>query len=270
MSTYIIGDVQGSFAELQALLNIINYDVRYDRLAFVGDLVNRGPDSLNTLRFIKSLKDSIVVLGNHDLHLLALASGEVGHNGQHTLSAVLNAPDKNELITWLRHQSLFYCDFDLNFVLVHAGLPPQWTVMQALDYAAEIEIQLRGDQYAFFLKSMYGEHPEEWSANLQGEARWRYIINAFTRLRFCSREGKLDLKNKTNYSKDPQLAPWFNWYRQPETVYFGHWAALDGYSAIPRCIALDTGCAWGGGLTAFRLEDRRRFYMPAIHPPYSE
>lgn len=266
MSTYIIGDVQGCFAELQALLNIINFDVQYDRLCFVGDLVNRGPDSLSTLRFIQSIKNSIVVLGNHDFHLLALASGEVKYEGNHTLKAVLTAPDREPLMAWLRQQPLLYYDEELDYVLVHAGIPPQWSLMQALDYAAEVELQLRANDYATFLKAMYGDYPEEWSDSLQGHARWRYIINAFTRLRFCDANGHLDLKNKTNHNCNAKLRPWYHWYQQPQTLFFGHWAALEGHCPAIRCEALDTGCAWGGGLTAFRLEDKRRFYMPAIQP----
>lgn len=265
MATYIIGDVQGCYAELQALLNIINYNPAKDRLGFTGDLVNRGPDSLNTLRFIKSLNDPIVVLGNHDFHLLALASNRVTFNGEHTLHQVLEAPDCKSIIDWLRQQPLIYCDTELNFCVVHAGVPPQWSLTSAIDYAAEVEVQLQNENYESFLAELYGDQPTEWSENLVGMPRFRYIVNAFTRMRYCDPAGKLDLQTTSARSAPPGMHPWYHWYQEaPTRILFGHWAALEGRCEQPHCKAVDTGCAWGGGLTAYRVEDDRRFYMPSM------
>ena len=264
MSTYIIGDVQGCFSELQALLNIINFDPAKDRLGFTGDLINRGPDSLNTLRFIQSLNDPIVVLGNHDFHFLALAGGQMIYEGNHTLQPLLNAPDCLILADWLRQQPLIYYDASLEFCVVHAGIPPQWSLISALDYAAEVEVQLQSDDFSSFVKTLYGDEPIEWTENLSGMSRLRYIVNALTRMRYCDYKGKLDLVNKNNYNHKPGLHPWFYWYELSPQIIFGHWAALGGRCFKPKCVAIDTGCAWGGGLTAYRVEDGRRFYMPAF------
>jgi len=262
MSTYIIGDVQGCFEQLQQLLEHIQYDPKQDRLGFAGDLVNRGPQSLETLRFIKNLNDPIVVLGNHDLYLIALAYNIKDDTASEHLEPILTAPDKHELIDWLCQQKLAHYDAAENYLLVHAGIPPIWTLQQTRQYAEEIQSTLRGDQRIAYLKSMYGNQPDEWNENLSGWDRLRYITNALTRIRFCDAQGKLDLTTKTAQSPDPKrFKPWFEWI-QPETdILFGHWASLEGRCDLPRFYALDTGCVWGGALTTIRLEDRKMFTL---------
>lgn len=265
MATYIIGDVQGCYTELQQLLTLVNFNPIQDRLGFVGDLVNRGPDSLLVLRFIKSLPRAMVVLGNHDLHLLAIGYQAVAYSGKHTLDAVLNATDKIELLDWLRNQPFLHFIAEFDAILVHAGIPPQWTLPQALREAEQVAGQLRGPHYLDFLQHMYGHQPMKWQADLIGWDRSRYVVNAFTRMRFCTQDGELDLANKTVHSSNPErFRPWFDWYQLPERVLFGHWAALEGHCSHPNCEALDTGCAWGHALTAYRLEDQRRFSVSSI------
>ncbi len=265
MSTYIIGDVQGCYVELQQLLTLIGFNPQQDRLGFIGDLVNRGPDSLLVLRFVKKLANAWVVLGNHDLHLLALGYKVVSYRGSHTLDQVLNAPDKNELLEWLRHLPLMRYDAQFDAILVHAGVPPQWTLAEAQLCANQVAEQLSGSNFLECLRHLYGMQPLKWQNNLSGWDRIRYIVNAFTRMRFCTQEGTLDLTNKTIRSVDPiHLRPWFEWYHRSHRVLFGHWAALEGKTSNPLCEALDTGCVWGRSLTAYRLEDHRRFSVAAL------
>jgi bis(5'-nucleosyl)-tetraphosphatase (symmetrical) len=199
MAVYAIGDVQGCFDELQALLDRLAFNAVHDRLWFTGDLVNRGPMSLETLRFIKGLGDAALsVLGNHDLHLLAAAYGHTLKNDDHTLDAVLDAPDRDELIDWLRHRPLLHHDADLDFTLVHAGLPPQWDLALAQRCANEVETMLRSDGIADLLTNMYGNNPKQWTDELEGYNRLRFIINCFTRMRYCDPAGRLDLKSIVN------------------------------------------------------------------------
>lgn len=269
MSTYIIGDVQGCYAELIALLDVIGFDKQRDRLGFVGDLVNRGPSSLETLRFIKGLPEPIVVLGNHDLHLLALGYGVVSYKGRHTLNEVLEAPDKMELLEWLRHRPLLHYEASFDAIIVHAGIPPQWRLVQALEHAEELAGQLRSADFKTCLRQleMRDDPFPAWRDDLSGWPRSRYIMNAFMHMRFCTLDGQLDIKNKTAQSTDPQKwRPWFEWYALPHRVLYGHWAALEGRSSHPHCEALDTGCVYGRELTAYRLEDNRRFSVPALKP----
>ena len=263
MATYAIGDVQGCFDALQALLLKIHFDPTQDVLWFCGDLVNRGPDSLQTLRFVKSLEKKIVVLGNHDLHLLAVAYGTQPQNAGDTIDDILQAPDGEELLTWLRQQPLFYQDEGLNFNLVHAGIPPQWTLSQTLCYAQEVQSVLASNQFTAFIKHMYGNEPLQWSSELQGWDRLRYITNALTRLRFCTPQGQLDLVTKEGIDKQlPGYLPWFaiqeRCHRQ-DNIVFGHWASLLAQVTTPHVFALDAGCVWGGSLLALRLEDQRRY-----------
>ena len=197
MATYIIGDVQGCFDELQLLLKHIKFDPQQDQLGFVGDLVSRGPKSLETLRFIKSLDNPLVVLGNHDLHLLALGHGVIHRNNTHSLAAINTAPDREELLHWLAQQAIMMTNHEEHFVLVHAGIPPQWDVATAQSYADELSAILKSDQCIEFLDHMYGDQPDTWSDALTGWDRLRYITNAFTRMRFCSASGRLVLNNKT-------------------------------------------------------------------------
>lgn len=265
MATYIIGDVQGCYGSLQALLNHIEFNPQKDRLGFVGDLVNRGPQSVNVLRFVKNLNDPLVVLGNHDLYALILGYGLLPEDAyDHTLDDLLQAPDKTELLDWLRQQPLVRL-FD-NALMVHAGIPPQWTTSQSLRYADEVHQTLRSPNYADFLRTIFGNEPTAWDERLTGQNRLRYIVNAFLRMRLCDEHGKLDLE-KSGHPDDYDLAhtalkPWFEWRRDntdDPDILFGHWAALGGNDDVPHCKALDTGCVWGNCLTALRLEDQQRF-----------
>jgi bis(5'-nucleosyl)-tetraphosphatase (symmetrical) len=265
MSTYAIGDVQGCFEPLQRLLESLRFDPACDRLWFVGDLVNRGPDSLAVLRFVHSLgKNAVTVLGNHDLHLLAVAAGIRKASRKDSLNPVLEAPDRDSLLDWLRRLPLAFRDSTFPYLLVHAGVPPQWSAADTLARAAEVETALRGDDYRDFLLHMYGDHPDAWSDALYGMERLRVITNCLTRMRFCTPQGQLDLDNKNPPSgANAGFAPWFSHAdrRAADTpIIFGHWAALEGKVDLPGLYALDTGCVWGGRLRAMRLEDGELFH----------
>lgn len=264
MATYAIGDIQGCDAALQKLLMHIHFDSANDILWFTGDLVNRGPDSLQVLRFIKNLGDKhITVLGNHDLHLLAVAYGVRTKHRQDTLDDILNAKDRDELIQWLRFRPIIHVDSSLPFVMVHAGLAPQWSLQKACSLAREIEMALRSDTVDVFLKNMYGNKPDQWNDQLIGLDRMRCIVNYFTRMRFCYHDGRYDLTYKGNIADKPQeLIPWFdvaNRANANKKIIFGHWAALAGITQTPNVYPLDTGCIWGRALTALRLEDKKIF-----------
>ncbi len=263
MSTYAIGDIQGCFEALNKLLGKIQFDPAQDRLWLVGDLVNRGPDSVDVLRWAMALGDRVVtVLGNHDLHLLGVAEGHVPPHRGDTLDEILAAPDRDELLDWLRRQRLIYAEGD--WMLVHAGLLPQWTVAQAVQLGQEVEAALRADNYRDFLRHMYGNQPAQWADSLSGIDRLRVITNAMTRLRVCSAAGVMDF----NYKGAPEGRPQgtWPWYAVPgrgsegANIVFGHWSAL-GLNVGSRHVALDTGCLWGGKLSALRLEDRRVFQV---------
>lgn len=258
MATYAIGDVQGCYRELRCLLDHIRFDPAQDQLWFVGDLVNRGPDSLSTLRFIKGLEDrAISVLGNHDLHLLAIAAGNTKYQGSNGLSKVLSAPDRDELVNWLQHRPLMHRDKELGFSMLHAGLPPGWDIKTAMRRAAEVEARLRSDDSADFFEHMYGNKPKKWDKKLKGMDRLRYITNCFTRLRYCDRGGRLALKEKGSPGK--QKSGYIPWFKHPkrasrdERIVFGHWSTL-GYLAKHNVWSIDTGCLWGGALTALRID----------------
>ncbi len=258
MSTYVIGDIQGCFLELKALLERLAFDPGRDRLWCVGDLVNRGPDSLAVLRFVRDLGEhALVVLGNHDLHLLALAAGNPRHAKKSTLDAVLKAPDRDELLHWLRHRPLIHHDPGLHLTLIHAGLPPQWELTDALACADELEAVLRSDGYQAFLLAMYGDQPDRWSSDLKGMERLRFITNCLTRLRFCAADGRLALHEKGEIgSQTPGLLPWFqvaDRRTRHDRIIFGHWSTL-GYYAGDNVWAIDSGCLWGGTLTAIRVD----------------
>jgi bis(5'-nucleosyl)-tetraphosphatase (symmetrical) len=264
MAHYCIGDVQGCFSELMALLEHIKFDEQQDTLWFTGDLVNRGPQSLETLRFVKALgKKAITVLGNHDLHLLAVVYGKAKMHAADTLTPILAAADCEQLCDWLRHQPMLYHDAQLGYTLVHAGLPPQWDLEHALRYAHEVELVLQGDCFKDFLAEMYGNEPNCWSDALTGYPRLRVITNYLTRLRFCDAAGALELATKTESHLGP--AGYFPWFSIPDrqtkflNILFGHWAALKGHTNHLNVHALDTGCIWGNCLTAMRLEDGQRF-----------
>jgi bis(5'-nucleosyl)-tetraphosphatase (symmetrical) len=273
MPTYAIGDVQGCFKELLQLLDKINFDETNDRLWFVGDIVNRGPASLEVLKFIMKLGGSAVtVLGNHDLHLVAVAEGVMSQKKSDTLTAILSSPDKQELIAWLRQQALMHHDKDLNFSMVHAGLPPQWEILQALELASEVSQFLSSGEYLTFIKVMYGNTPALWDENLTGNDRLRFIVNCFTRIRFLNDKHELNFSEKgAPGSNDDHLFPWFtidDRKSKNEKIIFGHWATVHlgnihdftSYNVYP----IDTGCFWDGDLTAMRLEDEKLFSVPSL------
>jgi len=268
MAIYAVGDIQGCHVELVKLLDVIRFDPAADKLWLVGDLVNRGQASLEVLRLVKSMGDSaITVLGNHDLHLLAVAEGTAKLHRTDTLDEILAAPDRNELLNWLRHQRLIYTED--SYVLVHAGLLPQWSIKQAASLANEVETALRSDKYTTYLAHMYGNSPHSWDDELTGYTRLRVITNALTRMRICSPQGEMEFKFKSVLKDIP--VGYLPWYAAPkrksekETVVFGHWSAL-GLMLKKNAIALDTGCLWGGQMTAIRLEDRKLFQVACSNP----
>lgn len=255
MAIYAIGDIQGCYNELRRLLDVIKFDPVHDRLWFVGDLVNRGPHSLETLRFIKGLGEAAVsVLGNHDLHLIAtvVSLGKLGKKD--TLGPILRAADCDELIDWLRKQKLFHYNED--YCMVHAGLPPQWDLAQTKAMAKEVEKVIGGDDYQRFFRSMYGNKPSLWQEDLSKIEKLRFAVNCFTRLRYCTLSGELDFHYKGPPGSQPaHLVPWFQVPGRKSRdlrIVFGHWSTL-GYYAGHNVYSIDTGCLWGGQLTALRL-----------------
>ena len=266
MSTYVIGDIQGCFQPLLQLLDKIRFNPVLDYVWLVGDLVNRGPDSVQVLQWAKGLGERVVtVLGNHDLHLLAVAEGFVPAHRGDTLDEILAAPERDELLDWLRHQRMIHVAGD--WVLVHAGLLPQWSVAQAQQLGQEVEAALRADNYRDFLKDLYGNRPDHWRDDLSGMERLRVITNAMTRLRLCSAAGVMDFSHKGALQDRPKNT--LPWYEVPgrksaeANIVFGHWSAL-GLNVGSRHVALDTGCLWGGRLTAMRLEDRQVFQVSCV------
>jgi len=264
MSTYAIGDLQGCLEPLQRLLDEVRFDPARDRLWLAGDLVNRGPDSLECLRFVHSMRESLeVVLGNHDLHLLAVARGHRKANPKDTLAPIIEASDRDVLLDWLRRQPLMHYDAYLDYVMVHAGIPPKWDLERARAHAREVEAVLQSDQLDDFLAQMYGNEPGRWKHKLYGSARLRVITNYFTRMRFCTADGELDLESKGGLeTQKPGFAPWYAHAQhrcRNHRIVFGHWAALEGKAGASNVYPLDTGCVWGGSLTALRLEDQQVF-----------
>jgi len=269
MAVYAVGDIQGCYDQLRTALDLVRFNPDSDQLWLVGDLVNRGPKSLEVLRFVKELGDAAVsVLGNHDLHLLALASGNTSKAGKDTLDAILQADDRDELLHWLRHRPLMHQDQKLGFVMIHAGLPPQWHIDTAAKLALEVEQVLRSDQHTEFFAEMYGNKPKRWSEQLSGMDRLRFITNCFTRLRYCTHNGTLALKEKfaPDDQNNPDVIPWFTHPDRASAstqIVFGHWSTL-GYHASNNVWALDTGCLWGGALTLLKLDHQP---PQAIHFP---
>ncbi|MCX7120371.1 MAG: symmetrical bis(5'-nucleosyl)-tetraphosphatase [Gammaproteobacteria bacterium] len=266
MSTYLIGDVQGCFESLQALSKKIKFHPENDRLGFVGDLINRGPKSLETLEFMLTLKNPLIVLGNHDLHLMALYYLRNNRHFSfkhisHTLQAVLDSPNCEELIQFLLQQPFMILEKE--FAMVHAGIPPQWSFEATMNAANDAQNAMRQNPKAFF-KNIYGNEPDTWNEKLTGWDRTRYTVNALTRMRFCTYDGVLDLENKTDITSDIKFKPWFSWTQPDRDIYFGHWASLNGHCDHPRIFALDTGCAWGGKLTAIRIEDKQLFQLDSV------
>lgn len=260
MASYAVGDLQGCLDPLQSLLDRLHFDPAVDCLWLAGDLVNRGPQSLECLRFVHALGDAAVtVLGNHDLHLLSLhARGVDGATKAHpTLVPVLRAPDRDELMDWLIHRPLLHHDAQLHYTLVHAGLPPPWDLPTAEFCAREVAAVLAGQEASGFLQDMYADEPDRWSPDLAGLPRWRYTVNALTRMRYCTPDGRLDLRAKgAPDTVASPLKPWFEIHppaAQGLRVVFGHWSTL-GAVARGGAYGLDTGCVWGGSLTALRLD----------------
>ncbi|WP_462319876.1 symmetrical bis(5'-nucleosyl)-tetraphosphatase [Halochromatium sp.] len=261
MATYAIGDIQGCYDELRRLLDKAGFDPTKDKLWCVGDLVNRGPDSLAVLRWIKALgEQAIVVLGNHDLHLLAVALAGAPVSKKDTLDAILEAADRDELLHWLRHRPLLHHSEKKGFTLVHAGLPPQWDLAQAQRCAREVESMLQGPDHVELLRQMYGNEPVRWSDELTGMDRLRFITNCFTRLRWCGADGQLLLKEKGGLEQPAAGA--LPWFRVPgrqtseDRILFGHWSTI-GFLAENNCWALDSGCVWGGRMSALRVRRKK-------------
>jgi bis(5'-nucleosyl)-tetraphosphatase (symmetrical) len=268
MSHFAIGDIQGCYRSLRALLDHVQFSDS-DTLWFVGDLVNRGPDSLATLRFIKTLgPQHISVLGNHDLHCLAVHYGIHENNKDDTLEPLMKSKDREDLISWLQDRPLFHYDRNFSCSLVHAGVPLFWTLEQTQAYASEAENMLRGSNAHEFFSQMYGNTPTLWQEDLKGWDRLRYFINAFTRMRFCTEKGELDLQENGPLNGAPKtLMPWWELpHRKWDggDIIFGHWAALNGVTNTPGVYALDTGCVWGKSLTALRLEDKKIFSIASM------
>lgn len=263
MTIWAIGDIQGCYDPLQRLLDKCRFDPAQDTLWLVGDLVNRGPQSLETLRFLHNLgKAAITVLGNHDLYLLMVAADAVPRRGKDdTLDAIFEAPDAPDVLDWLKAQPLAYAQVldGQRYAMVHAGLLPDWTVDEAIALSDEVSSHLRGPHFADFLRNLWGDSPLGWQSGLSPMDRARVVVNAMTRMRFCTRQGMMDLKVKGKPENAP--AGHLPWFEVPgrksaaETLVVGHWSAL-GLKMTPNLIALDSGCLWGGHLTAVSLPER--------------
>ncbi len=265
MAVYAIGDVQGCFDDLQALLRKLAFNGAHDTLWFTGDLVNRGPQSAEVLRFVAGLGErAISVLGNHDLHLLAVAYGTARQRRHDSFADVLAAPDRNQLLAWLCRQPLLHHDAELGYTLVHAGLLPQWDLAQASVLAGEVEHALRGPACVELLEHMYGDQPDTWDDTLGGWERLRLVVNAFTRLRYCTVNGRMDLAPVGAPGTQPShLVPWFQAPQRRTrklNIIFGHWSTLGTWQG-DGVIALDSGCVWGRSLTAVRLDGRQRQFV---------
>lgn len=259
MAVYAVGDIQGCLQPLQCLLQEVDFNPSRDTLWAVGDLVNRGPASLDTLRYLDSLGNACIsVLGNHDLHLLACAHDRKRLRKSDTLLPILEAPDRDRLLDNLRQRPLAHFDSDRKIIMTHAGIPPIWNVAETCQLAAEVEAVLRCDQQLpWFLDEMYGNEPARWSPELDGTKRLRVITNYLTRMRFCTADGTLDLKSKEVPGKSPKdYVPWFSLPRRDPhiRIIFGHWAALEGKVKVPGIHALDTGCVWGNRMTLMNVD----------------
>lgn len=264
MATYVIGDIQGCFHSFQNLLKAIRFDSQEDRLWLVGDIINRGTGSLETLRWVYDHQDSLVmVLGNHDLHTVAVAEGYVLQHKSDTLQPLLDAHDADQLLAWLRHQPLVHQSQD--YLMVHAGFLPQWSVDDVICLAGEVETALTGPDHRGFLAGMYGNQPLQWQESLEGIDRLRLITNVMTRIRTCTAEGEMNFRFSGELQDIPAgYLPWFDMAGRKSaeaTILFGHWSAL-GLHIRPNLYALDTGCLWGGKLTAMRLEDKAIYQVP--------
>lgn len=261
MATYVIGDLQGCFLPLQRLLNVIHFSPVHDTLWFCGDLIARGPDSLACIEFVRSLgPQAKVVLGNHDLNFIGHYYGYGRIKASDQLDALLCSSQLPEIIAWLCQQPLIYCSEDQQQLMVHAGLAPDWDLYTALEAAAMVSQQLKDDP-ATLCATMYGNQPSRWQDATTQEEKWRYTINACTRMRFCQANGALELTVKSAPDAAKNLYPWYTFWEEREhpTIFFGHWAALNGYSPVAGIHALDTGCVWGNFLTAYCVESGQRY-----------
>ncbi|MFP5384351.1 MAG: symmetrical bis(5'-nucleosyl)-tetraphosphatase [Gammaproteobacteria bacterium] len=263
MSVWAVGDLQGCHEPFERLLEKIRFDATQDRLWLVGDLVNRGPQSLAVLRRVYELRERVsVVLGNHDLHLLAVAAGAQTPRRKDTFGDILGAPDRGELLGWLQQQPLLHYDAALNTVMTHAGIPPAWSLFDAQRLAREVSDVLRSAHAGEFFRAMYGNEPARWDESLTGMDRLRVITNHFTRMRFVDTDGRLDLDSKEGLDSAPAgFFPWFDAANRRCAglrIVFGHWAALQGRVDVPDVLALDTGCVWGYSLTAVNLASGER------------
>lgn len=266
MTRYAVGDLQGCLKPLQCLLQDVDFKPEQDQLWLVGDLINRGPESLKTLEFLigmdKKFPDAIkIVLGNHDLNFLAIYYGHAKIKRKDTIEEILLSENCEKIVDWLCQQPLLYTDPSGDYTMSHAGIPPIWSLLDAQHYASEVEVILKNpklrDEY---FSNMYGNQPNTWSDNLEGWDRLRLITNYLTRMRFCKSNGELDLKNKTSKSDKPEFKPWFSFAEHKankQSLIFGHWAALEGKVNEKNIFALDTGCVWGGSLSIMNLETRK-------------
>ena len=268
MATYAIGDIQGCYEEFSALLDMVDFRSERDRLWLLGDLINRGPGNLAVIRRVMDLGDAaITVLGNHDLHFLAIHRGGHSINRADTFDDLLSWKRVDEVSDWYRHRLLIHRDKELGYAMTHAGIPHLWSLKQARTLAAEVEEVIRGPKCETFFREMYGNDPHCWHDDLDGMPRWRVLTNYFTRMRLLDEEGCMDFSHKGALADAPaELAPWFEFrvaHPLKLKILFGHWAALEGHTGHESIIGLDTGCVWGRTLTALRLDDARYFTVKA-------
>ncbi len=268
MSRYIVGDIHGCYSTLQSLLSQVAFNPSCDELWAVGDLIGRGPSPLQTLNFLYGLDNAFqCTLGNHDLHFLAVYGGTKPTKESHRTGEVLAAPNASQLTHWLRHQPLVLYDETKQQFVSHAGIPPNWSLSQAKSYASEVEHILVTADWKQLITHMYGDRPDKWCSSLSGYDRYRFIINALTRMRYCRPDGSLELlwKEPPNIEPPEELKPWYNFVPVSETaLYFGHWAALDGKTGRNDIIGLDTGCVWGGPLTLYDCSRHEKISVPNL------
>lgn len=268
MSLYVVGDIQGCYRELIQLLDRVGFSFDSDQLWCVGDIVARGPDSLDALRFFVDSPAHAVhtVLGNHDLNLIGVLLGQREINPKDKIDALAASHRKLDWLDWLRQQPLCHINHEHNLLISHAGLYPWWTASQACDYAADVENTFQAEDFASFIAAMFSNQPEKWHSSLSGFDRYRFIVNAMTRMRFCSNDGKLNFSVKTHPDQvsDSHLQPWFDFYEGSHRVVFGHWAALMGETSHSRAIGLDTGCVWGNHMTLWDVDNDRYYRQSSI------